>query len=145
MRVKLMVGLILMFAVAIWATDKLQPLNVKLGLWEVTKTITTNGQLSVPPEMLSRLTPEQRARLEERMKAQSADKTTTLTYKSCLTKEKLERAEGFGEDKENCSRTIIYAKKQRRIGKNGKCDDVFRRLSRQGSRRSPWLLHIATG
>jgi len=107
MRVKIMVGLILMFAATVWATDKLQPLNVKLGLWEVTKIITTNGQLSLPPEMLSKLTPEQPARLEDRMKAQPADRTTTTTYKSCLTKEKLEKAEEFGENKENCSRTII--------------------------------------
>jgi uncharacterized protein DUF3617 len=107
MRVKIMFGLILIVAAGVWATDKLQPLNVKLGLWEVTKTITSNGQLSVPPEMLSRLTPEQRARLEERMKAQATDKATTRTYQSCLTKEKLEKAEEFGEEKENCSRTII--------------------------------------
>jgi hypothetical protein len=107
MRVKLMAGLILIVAAGLSATDKFQPLNVKLGLWEVTSTTTTNGQSPVPPELLAKLTPEQRARLEERMKAKSADKTSTITYKTCVTKEKLDKSTAFGEDKNNCARTVI--------------------------------------
>ncbi len=86
---------------------KLQAMNVKPGLWESTRTIKRTGQLPIPAEMLNRLTPEQRARMEERMKANSAAHTSTTTEKHCLTKEELERDRlTFAEAKE-CSTTIL--------------------------------------
>ena len=73
----------------------------------MTSTTTTSGGSQFPPELLSKLTPEQRARLEERMKAKSADKPSTMTYKSCLTQEKLDRASAFGDDQRSCTKTLI--------------------------------------
>jgi uncharacterized protein DUF3617 len=101
------VGVILMASVAVWAADKVQPLNVKVGLWEVTMNMTSSGEMPVPAELLARLTPEQRARVDERMKARSAEKTKTTTHKNCLTKENLDQGTTFGEDKKSCTRTII--------------------------------------
>src|SRR5260221_7544112 len=37
---------------------KWQPLNVKPGFWESTRTWTTSGQMPIPAGMLDRLTPE---------------------------------------------------------------------------------------
>lgn len=85
---------------------KLHPLNVKTGLWETTTTWTIGGEMPIPASMLNKLTPEQRARLEERMKANSAANTHTDTDKKCLTKEDLEKAD-FGAGKENCKQTIV--------------------------------------
>lgn len=98
-------GLVLLTSMAVLAAGKLQPLNVKLGLWEVTQTSTISGQPPIPADMLSKLTPEQRARIEERMKANAGDKTTT-TYKSCLTKEKLEQDPAF-LNKSKCTWTVL--------------------------------------
>ena len=89
------------------STTKLQPLNVKPGLWESKRTIKRSGALPIPAEMLNRLTPEQRARMEERMKANSAAQTHTTTEKHCLTKEDLERDSlKFAEAKE-CTTTVL--------------------------------------
>ena len=55
----------------------LQPLNIKPGLWEQTVNTTIAGEMPISTEMLNRLTPEQRARMEERMKANSAAHTHT--------------------------------------------------------------------
>lgn len=89
------------------AMAKLQTLNVKPGLWESTRTIKRTGQLPIPAEMLNQLTPEQRARMEERMKANSAAHTSTTTEKHCLTKEDLERDRlKFAESKE-CTTTVL--------------------------------------
>ena len=101
------VVVILMSSVAVWAADKVQPLNVKVGLWEVSTTMTRSGQMPMPAEFLARLTPEQRARMEERMKANSAEKTKTTTRKECMTKEKLARDSAFGEDDRRCTRTVV--------------------------------------
>ena len=102
----ILAGLVMLSSVTVWAADKLQPLNVKTGLWETTTTRITSGEIPIPAEMLARLTPEQRAKMEARMKANSAEKSTTHTSKSCMTKEKLEKAP-FSEEQKDCTRTIV--------------------------------------
>jgi hypothetical protein len=83
------------------------PLNIKPGLWERTINTKVSGEAPLPPGALSRLTPEQRARMEERMKANSAAHTRTTTEKHCLTEEELRKKEflGSGERKE-CTSNI---------------------------------------
>src|SRR5439155_20285729 len=56
-------------------------------------------------ERLARTTPEQRARLEAALKARSDQNTRSNTYKTCETKEKLQKAPF--EDKQQCTETII--------------------------------------
>jgi len=84
---------------------KIQPLNVRPGLWETTTTFKTSGAPPIPPEALARLTPEQRARVEERMRANSAGSTSTDTTKHCVIKEDLEKSD-FGQGKGECTYTI---------------------------------------
>jgi hypothetical protein len=97
----------LLLSVAVGAEDKIQPLDIKVGLWEVTNTSTASGEMPIPADLLSRLTPEQRAMMEERMKARSAGQGKTTTYKKCLTKDQLEKGPTFGEGKKECSETIV--------------------------------------
>ena len=86
---------------------KLQPLNVKPGLWESTRTIKRAGEMPIPAAMLNRLTPEQRARMEERMKANSAAHTNTTTEKHCMTKEDLEKDRLKLADAKECTTTVL--------------------------------------
>jgi len=85
---------------------RLQPLNVKPGLWESTRTIKRQGQMPVPAEMLNRLTPEQRARFEERMNANS-NHANTVTEKHCLTKEDLEKDRLRMAETKECTTTVL--------------------------------------
>src|ERR1700676_2872864 len=58
--------------VVLLAAGKVQPLNVKTGLWQVSTTTTMSGLPDIPPEMQARLdqmTPEQRAKMEAMMKS----------------------------------------------------------------------------
>lgn len=84
---------------------KYQPLNMKPGLWEKTITITMTGELPFPAEMLNKLTPDQRARIEARMKANSPAHTRTTTDKSCVTREDLEKP--FNPGNKECTWTIL--------------------------------------
>lgn len=86
------------------APVKVQPLNVKTGLWETTTTYKMSGELPIPPEMLNRLTPEQRARMEERMRARSGQSNST-TYQNCITKEDLENPDFT--DRKQCTWTTL--------------------------------------
>ena len=106
------VGLLLASSGCLWAADKANSLNVKPGLWETTMTTTTSGEAPIPPELLSKLTPEQRARMEEKMKAHSGEKTRTVTHKSCATKEQIDKGLAFlhdqeKNDQEKCTNTVV--------------------------------------
>lgn len=88
---------------------KLQPMDVKPGLWETTTTMTVAGEMPVPAEMLNRLTPAQRARMEARMKANSDAHTNERTHRSCVTTEDIEKYQtDFGAARSNgCTPTIL--------------------------------------
>ncbi|MEO6972060.1 MAG: DUF3617 domain-containing protein [Rhodoferax sp.] len=80
--------------------------NVKTGAWEMTTTAVSTGNF-MPPEMLARMSPEQRARMERAMQAHSG-KPTTAVDKHCVTKEDLDQDGFFKSDNENqCSRKIV--------------------------------------
>ena len=100
-------------AVFTFAADDKAPLDLKLGLWEMTTTHATGGAPPVPQEMLDRLTPEQRAKFEERMKNRQGH-AGTETRRSCLTKEQLDKYFLFEDDKAmNCTRKIVSATRRK--------------------------------
>jgi Protein of unknown function (DUF3617) len=88
---------------SMWAWGQKVPLDVKLGLWETTSQTNVAGQLPISPEQMANLTPEQRARIEQAMKATSGK---PITSKSCLTKDKLERGFAFDNHKE-CTHNLL--------------------------------------
>jgi hypothetical protein len=122
MRTTILLGLIFTVANPIWAADKAQPLNVKVGLWEVTTTATHSGEMPLPADLLAKLTPEQRAKMEQRMKANSSGSTKSTTRKSCMTKEKLDKGSAFDEDKQNCTRTIVTSSSSK-LDMRVQCDE----------------------
>lgn len=110
---KIFFAFIILSSFALCAGDKLQPLDVRTGLWETTVTHSMTGMPPIPPEMLAKMTAEQRARMEQAMKARSAGGPTTTTTKSCITKEKLEKQAAFGEDRKECTRTVLTSSSSR--------------------------------
>lgn len=89
----------------IWAVDT-TPLDVKPGEWESTVTTETAGQLPIPQEMLDKLSPEQRARMEQALKARAAKGGIAHTNKSCMKKDDLNKP--FNpEERRSCKMTVI--------------------------------------
>ena len=107
MRTSVLIALLTLGSSWLWAGDSFKPLDVKLGLWETTSTFQTTGmpQMNIPPDALARMTPEQRAKVEEMMKGSGSPRTNTV--KACMTREKMNRAEMFGADRKNCTRTVV--------------------------------------
>ncbi len=104
---RLLLALVLVLSFTLWAADKIQPLDVKTGLWESTVINSSSGMPPIPNDVLEKLTPEQRARMEEAMKARGAAGSHTTTTKSCVTKEKLEKSFAFGEERNQCSPNVV--------------------------------------
>jgi len=107
MKINVSLVCVFLFCSAAWAADAVQPLNVKLGLWESTTTVDRSGMPPIPEEVLARLTPEQRAKIEERAKASAAQSPKTTTRKSCVKKEDLDKAMAFASDDKTCHRTVV--------------------------------------
>ena len=114
MRIHILVGLILALSLSLWSANKIQPLNIKPGLWQTTVSVTRRGEMPLPGEMLNRLKPDQRARLEERMKANSGKAAHTTTHKRCVTRQQLENP-NFTKD-EQCTWTTLESNRTRMKG-----------------------------
>lgn len=106
MKTKSLFAFVILASSTLWAADKLQPLDIKLGLWETTSTSNMSGAPPIPSDVLAKMTPEQRARFEQMIQAHTGA-PTTRTHKYCVTKEKLERDLSFGEEKGKCSHDIV--------------------------------------
>jgi hypothetical protein len=88
---------------AAYAAD-FHPLDVKTGEWEATLTSQASGELPIPPEALARMTPQQRARFEERIK--NAGSRPRLR-RSCVTQDKLDKPLMWGQDDKACTYTLV--------------------------------------
>lgn len=125
MRKTLLVAVICLLAAVVFAgAAKVQPLNVKTGLWQMTLTNTINGLPAIPPDMQARLaqmSPEQRARLEAVMKSKFGGTPQTTTYKTCATKEGLEEDTFTGPD-QKCNWTILSSTSSELEAKGTSCE-----------------------
>lgn len=88
------------------AADPVKP-NIKPGLWEVSISPHVSGEMPIPDEQLAKLTPEQRARLEEMMKPPAAGKSAPKVYKDCMTPEKIARGFDMDRDDTSCKRKVV--------------------------------------
>ena len=110
MRTRILLTPIILCSFAVWAADKIVPPNIKIGLWEITETHNMSGMPpmpAIPPEALAQMTPEQRAQVEAQMKGSMGGGPKSTTRKSCVTKEKLEKDSVFGDDRKECTRTVL--------------------------------------
>jgi hypothetical protein len=92
-----------LLSLILWAADTAQRLNIKSGLWEVTTTDAKNSDEPIPDTILGKLTPEQRARIEERMKARKADLQKAAVSTQCITEDQLERGVPFRPVHDGCN------------------------------------------
>jgi hypothetical protein len=109
MRTTFFLLLIALCPSSICADDAIVPPNIKTGLWEITETHAMTGMPpmpAIPPETLANMTPEQRAQMEAHMKSLGGTPKTT-TRKNCVTKEKLEKNTAFGDNRNECTRTVL--------------------------------------
>lgn len=80
--------------------------NARPGAWESTTTSVMSGQL-MPADVLARMPPEQRARIEAMLAAQSGKARTTV-HKSCITKADLDQNRLLkSDDEKHCKTTVV--------------------------------------
>lgn len=97
-------GLTLLAAIPTWSQNV--PPRINPGLWEETITLTSRGSLSMPDSVLSQLTPEQRARVEARLKASAQPSTRTSTEQQCVTAKDIEEMRVFNKPDASCKEVI---------------------------------------
>jgi len=82
-------------ATAVVVLAQAPALDVKMGLWEMTSSIDMGGQM--PAMDTSKMTPDQRAKIEAAMKGMMGGHTNVT--KSCMTKEKFDRSSFMIQDR----------------------------------------------
>ena len=85
------------------------PPNAKPGLWERTVTRQMEGAPVAPVADRSKLTPEQRARVEQMMSMRGATAPTTSIVRYCVTPEAAQQWESFSRedgDDAKCERKV---------------------------------------
>jgi hypothetical protein len=107
MKRRMAVGVCSTLALVLAAGNQSQQLNVKLGLWQITYKQQTDSATTIAPELLARMTPQKRARMEKKLKARAAQGPRVDTKQVCVTQETLEKAAFNGEDRKACERTVI--------------------------------------
>jgi hypothetical protein len=88
---------------------------IKLGLWEISHTSETEGvpampaMPSIPGDVLARMPPEQRARMEAAMKARGSSDAAgrASTIRECLTDEDRDRPFKPDSGDGHCTHTIV--------------------------------------
>ena len=106
-RICAVLGACAVVAAAVWAAQGGTPLDIKPGQWETTVTTSRSGAPPLPPEVLARIPAEQRAQMEERMKARAAAGPQTHVTKTCITKEDLAKSFGAFNSNPNCKNTLL--------------------------------------
>ena len=101
-----------LFCGAAWAADT-TPLNVKTGEWETTVTGESTGQLPIPQEMLDKLTPDQRAKMEAAMKGRGLAGARPTDSKGCVRKEDLDKPFGNDGERKTCKMNIVTSSSTR--------------------------------
>ena len=94
-----------MIAPAAWGADY-APFNVKTGQWEATTTTQSGGTLPIPPDMLAKMSPDQRAKMEAMMKAKNAQPSTRVS-RHCVKKEDLNKPLFENDGERNCKTTLL--------------------------------------
>jgi len=101
-------GIALSTVAPAWAADAIPPLNIKPGLWEVTLTVETSGP---PPEVLAKLSHEERARFEAMAKQWAAEGPRTTLKRNCLDEKQLHQQLmlTFGGEGQGCRQSVVQA------------------------------------
>lgn len=130
-----MFGAALLTGSAGFAADSITPLDVKLGQWETTSTVNSNLMSAIPQDILDKMPPDQRAKMEERLKASQGPKTSVT--QTCVKKEDIDKALAFGSDDKSCTRTVIASSRSKQ--------EIRIECSRAGSKQTGTLRIEATG
>jgi hypothetical protein len=92
----------------IWMAPRLSyadVLDIKTGSWEMTQTTAIEGMM-MPKEVLEKMPPAQRAKVEQSMRARAA-KPVTTTFHSCVTKEDIDHGAVYKSENSNCTRRVL--------------------------------------
>jgi Protein of unknown function (DUF3617) len=84
--------------------------DIKPGLWEWTDTTQMEGAPAMRMPDLSRLPPEQRARVEQMLADRASGKPRTVTRRSCVTTEQLQKWDAIAHSERedtSCERKIL--------------------------------------
>ena len=129
----LLVGVILFWPAASRAANTIQPLNIRLGLWE-TMTVNNVQNAGLPSDKPNQMPPDQRSRAQALMNARIPGGPGARARRSCLTKESLDKYFQVEESTKTNCRTMILKSTDR--------EQMVREMCMDPKERSNSDIHI---
>lgn len=83
-----------------------EQLNVKLGLWEMTSIMRFSGVPPLPKEVLDKMTPQARAKMEAELKAAAQEEPEPEVSSECITQEDLDKPFSSANE-DDCTQTVV--------------------------------------
>ena len=84
---------------------------IKPGLWEFTHQTDANGRPPIPEDLLAKMPPETRARMDAAMQARAAGSGGShggsSTTRQCMTEKDLERGFRADDDRQHCTQKVL--------------------------------------
>jgi hypothetical protein len=105
MKTSKVTAVLALSSIALTATSA-DKLNVKLGLWEITSISRFSGMPPLPKEVMDKMTPQQRADMEAKIKAASAEEPEPEVSSECITQDDLDKPFNSA-NAEDCTQTIV--------------------------------------
>jgi hypothetical protein len=112
--------------------SRAQTLDVKTGLWETTVISEMNG---MPAIDTSKMTPDQRARIEAALKGRGGRGPSTSVVRTCMTKEKLDKMafhEMAPNNNSSCKTSVVSSSRSA----------VDMKMECSGARKSTGTMHF---
>jgi Protein of unknown function (DUF3617) len=112
MSIKPSIAFVLICAGA-WAADY-TPLEVKTGVWESTITTQTSGLPQIPDSILSKMSADQRSKMEAAMKGRGGGQPAAATHRYCVKKEDLTKPLFEQSDNRTCKTKLVDSSSSKR-------------------------------
>ena len=114
LKVTVVAGIALVWTASSCAAADIKPLDVKPGLWETKASTEMAGMPkmqaappSLPPEVLAKMPPAQRAQIEAMMKTRSGGGPMITATKVCMTRESLASPTVFSRVEKSCTPRVV--------------------------------------
>lgn len=95
---------VLLLPLAGSAADRL---DVRLGLWEITSVTQMTGMPQLAPDLLAKMTPQQRAQMEAAFQAEASRGPHKDISRECVTQQDLDHPFSAASERKDCKQTTV--------------------------------------
>lgn len=131
----------LLGCLAVPAAAQQAPLHIDPGLWEITASSNSSDAMRLSDEQLSKMTPEQQAKVQAAVKAMRERARQPHVFKECITAAQISQGLKMAPMQPNCTRNIVSSSATSLVVHEECSGDGARRMDSRFEAPDPGTLH----